>query len=834
MRKLFSKRNLVVVGLVLLALFVVRPQAARLRWRISQSISSELGRRVEIGSVHFRFLPRPGFELENLVIHDDDAFGAEPFLRSPDVTASLRIAPLFRGRIEISTLSLSEASLNLARDQQGKWNLNDLIQRNASINTAPTAAAKHASRPEFPYIEATRSRINFKIGNEKTHFAFTEAQLALWQESENAWGVRLTAKPIRTDANLTDTGLFSVSGLWQRSPVLNQTPLQFSFEWRQAQVGQVSKLLLGSDEGWRGGVLISGAVVGTPAKLKVSARTSIDNFGRYDVFSGRDLQLTANCTAEYGSIARSFSDVKCASPVGDGKVDLTGSVSGPPSSPSYSVSLSATEVPAKAVIAFLRNATGRIPDDLVAKGTLNGKLLAHRHGDPNQQVELQGQGEIQKLELASGSASPMVIGTVPVSVASDLSPANIRNKAAFPQVTRVEFGPAAVTLGRPSPLQVRASFSRLGYQASVRGEAGIKRVLQAANSFRIPTPAVAADGNSAVDLTIAGEWAGSQHPIVTGTAKLRSVRARVRGLNAPLQIESADLVLGEQSVRVRNLNASAADASWRGTLDIPRPCAAADSCNFQFNLHAAEVSASALNQLLNPQAGKKWYRFLPGTSEKSYLLMATALGRIAVDRLVLGNTTCTRFSTEVGLRQGKMTLSNIEGDLLGGKANADFAGDFSSVPPTYTGRGNLEGASFAQIAELMGNGWIDGTGSARFQFKASGAAIRELLDAADLTADFTVKNGAFPHIALTPTSGPLHPTAFSGTIALRDGNFSFQDTKLEIENSVYKVSGTASLDGALNLKMISESSAGYNLSGSLAKTRVSQIVTSATQAALKP
>jgi len=373
----------------------------------------------------------------------------------------------------------------------------------------------------------------------------------------------------------------------------------------------------------------------------------------------------------------------------------------------------------------------------------------------------------------------------------------------------------------------------LGYQASVRGDAAIKRLLQSAHSFGIPTPTVVADGNSTVDLTIAGDWGGGQHPIVTGTAKLRSVRARVRGLNAPLQIESADLVISEQSVRVRNLIASAANAVWRGTLEIPRPCTAPDSCNFQFNLRATEVSAAALNQLLNPQAGN-WYRFLPGTSEKPYLLMATASGRIAVDRLVLGSATCTRFSSEVGLRQGKVTLSNIEAGLLGGKTNADLAGDFLSTPPTYTGRGNLEGASFSQITELMHNGWIDGTGSARFQFKAAGSAIRDLLDTADLTADFTVKNGAFPNIVLTGTSALLRPTAFSGTIALHDGNFSFQDTKLETENSVYKISGTASLDGALNLKMVSETSAGFNLSGSVARTRVSQIVTSATQASLKP
>jgi len=92
----------------------------------------------------------------------------------------------------------------------------------------------------------------------------------------------------------------------------------------------------------------------------------------------------------------------------------------------------------------------------------------------------------------------------------------------------------------------------------------------------------------------------------------------------------------------------------------------------------------------------------------------------------------------------------------------------------------------------------------------------------------------FPHIVLTGTSSPLHTTAFSGTLALHDSNFSFQDTKLESESGVYKISGTASLDGMLNLQMVNEISAGFNLSGSVAKTRVSPIISSATQAALKP
>ena len=180
-----SKRAMVLAGLVVLGLFLVRPQVGRVRWRVVGAISQALGRRVEIGSVHLRFLPQPGFELDDFVIHDDRSFGAEPLLRSPEVTAGLRVTALLHGRIEVTSLSLSEASLNLTRSQQNRWNLEDLLQRAASTTTAPTASGNSPSRPQFPYIEATHARINFKIGAEKTHFALTNADFALWQDSEN-------------------------------------------------------------------------------------------------------------------------------------------------------------------------------------------------------------------------------------------------------------------------------------------------------------------------------------------------------------------------------------------------------------------------------------------------------------------------------------------------------------------------------------------------------------------------------------------------------------------------------------------------------------------------
>ena len=159
---------------------------------------------------------------------------------------------LVRGRLEIARLDLTEPSLNLVHGANGRWNLEALLERTAHIPLAPTGKAKSEPRPGFPYIEATSARINFKSGAEKKPYALTNADFSLWQDSENAWGVRLKAQPFRTDLNLNDTGLLQVNGTWQRAPALRDTPLQFNMEWNRAQLGQITKFFTGNDQGWRG------------------------------------------------------------------------------------------------------------------------------------------------------------------------------------------------------------------------------------------------------------------------------------------------------------------------------------------------------------------------------------------------------------------------------------------------------------------------------------------------------------------------------------------------------------------------------------------------------
>lgn len=839
---------MVIVCALALALFLARPRVGRLRGTVTQAIAQGVDRHVEISSIHLRLFPRPGFELDNLVIQDDPQFGPEPLLRAPDVTAWLRVGALLRGRIEIATLSLSDASLNLTRNSKGKWNLEDLVERASRSTLAPTPNGRTPAHATFPYIEATRARVNFKIGAEKTHFALTNAELALWQDSPDTWGARIKAAPIRTDANLTDTGVIDLNGTWRRSAGARQTPLQLSFQWKQAQIGQLSRLLYGVDKDWRGGVLISGSATGTPEKLRVALDASVEDFRHRGVIGVRDLHLAARCAAELNLPARAMASLDCLSPAGAGFLEFKGSGSGTKSGyvpfSDYDFWLVASKVPTDNVFQLARHATAGFQSDLTATGELEGSLEINRDST-TQKLRLKGNGTAHDLQLASvSSGSVVAVGTLPLTLTSaekpDRASANLRSQKTRIRATgpipidqaRLVLGPIDVSMGERLPLQVQANFSFETYAASVSGDSRIERLLQNAHALAIPTPVVSADGDASVDLTVGGTWANAR-PLVLGTAQLRSVRAKVTGLNSPMDIQSARLIIAQDSTRVQNLLANTAGTSLRGSLLIPRPCPTAADCVVQFNLHAPTLSAAALNQLLNPAFAKTpWYRILAANSSlPPYLLRARATGKLSIDELQLGNATVSDLAADLKLNTGKISLSSIQASALGGSTTGSWTADFSGKVPSFSGEGKLQGVALAKVAQLTHESWIDGTGTASYKFSASGRNWQELLGSADLTAEYELRNGIFPHIVFVGSPEPLHTTEFSGEIRLHDSKFFFQNATLRAQDRLYSVNGTATLGGSLTIKVANEGG-GFNISGTLARTKVSAIPTA--QAALKP
>src|SRR5438552_1608484 len=112
-KKVLSRKKIVFALVVVIALAIFLPpniNGARFSKRLASTLSQALGRQVKIGSVQFRLLPRPGFDLYNFEVLDDPAFNAEPLLLCGQVTADLRLTSLWRGRLEIANLKLQNAN----------------------------------------------------------------------------------------------------------------------------------------------------------------------------------------------------------------------------------------------------------------------------------------------------------------------------------------------------------------------------------------------------------------------------------------------------------------------------------------------------------------------------------------------------------------------------------------------------------------------------------------------------------------------------------------------------------------------------------------------------
>ncbi len=844
MRFLRSRRGQVVIGIVLvLALFLIRPGAQRLRTRIVRSISLALGRPVDVGSVTLRLLPQPGFDLEKFVVHEDPEFGAEPVLQSADVVATVRVRSLLRGRLEIARLSLTEPSLNLVRNNEGRWNLEKLVERAASTAVAPTAKTSGEVRPGFPYIEADRGRINLKFGQEKKPYTLTEANFALWQDSENAWGIRLRAQPTRTDFNLSDTGRLAVDGWWQRSASLHETPVQFTVQWEGAQLGQVTKLTLGQDKGWRGTVRLSATLSGTPKDLQVNTDAAIEDFRRYDISGDPALRLAARCSGRYSTTDHVLSGLACRAPVGDGEIALSGSLA--PSPGAYDLTMLVRSLPIQPLVEFARRVKKNVPTDIIAAGKMDASVTLRRKPTAGGIAPVwEGGGEVLALNIRSSITNTrIVLDKIPFSVSSggDLElnqrTAGSRRSAIFARnEARVEVGPFNLALGRPASATVRGQFSRSGYNFLVQGDAEVQRLLEVARTIGLPAPQPAANGEARISLHVGGGWAGFAAPAVTGTAQLKSVHARVGGLNKPVEIASASIELTPSSAEVRKVTASAAGNTWRGSLTIPRQCDTARACVIRFDLHADECVTDNVSSLMNAVPGKQpWYRFLSSPAQpRPYLASIHAVGKLTAGRVLIHNLIANRVSAEVKLEQGRLQLSNLRAEVLGGRHAGEWQVDFTVNPPAYRGQGTLEKVALVQVAEAMHDPWITGTANVEYRAATLGWTRTELLSHADAGFQVEARDGSLPHLTLAGESTPLRVNRFTGQLLLRAEKFEIEPGKLQTPGGIYQLSGTASLGRVLDIKLSRDGARGFNITGTLNQPRVTLSTIPETQAALKP
>jgi hypothetical protein len=343
--------------------------------QIRTGLETALGRRVEFGDVRFNLFTGPGFSISKVVIHEDPAFGREPFAYVESLDARPRLWALIMGRLEFASLRLEDARLNLTRMDSGAgaaWNFAELLHR--------------TKFEALPALYVRSGRINFKFGDTKSVFYVTDTDLDVSPPTalSGAWRVRFSGQPARTDRPARGFGSFIASGSWRTA---DQLDLRVQLE--PSAMNEMISLVYGRDIGVHGLVSARARLAGPLANLHINGALNVEDVHRWDLLPQRgtgwpfEFEGRLNLPAERLEVD-THSTAKEAPPLA-----VRFRVADYLSRPHWGVSLNWNRFRVEPLLQLARHLGARLPDGLKMEGSLDGAIGYSGRGNWQGQLAFQ-------------------------------------------------------------------------------------------------------------------------------------------------------------------------------------------------------------------------------------------------------------------------------------------------------------------------------------------------------------------------------------------------------------------------------------------------------------
>lgn len=97
--------------------------------QIAQAVKAQTGRDLQINqSIHWSVFPWLGIRTGGLVLSNAPGFGPTPFAKIGNAGVRVKLLPLLHRRVEVDRIVLSDATINLAKDREGRTNWADLVK----------------------------------------------------------------------------------------------------------------------------------------------------------------------------------------------------------------------------------------------------------------------------------------------------------------------------------------------------------------------------------------------------------------------------------------------------------------------------------------------------------------------------------------------------------------------------------------------------------------------------------------------------------------------------------------------------------------------------------
>jgi len=805
---------------------VMRSSAAR-RFLIAH-LEASFGRPVEVRRFDFSLLDGARLEANSITIAEDPRFGNEYFLRADTLRAGLRWSALLSGRFEFGTLSLSRPSLNLVRNSQGRWNIEQWLppappdQARASF-VGPSAPPKSVSTARLYRVAVDGGRINFKQGDDKSPVALVGVSGRVDQDSAGRWALDLEAQPMRAGAELQQIGTLRVQGKIAGTSARLQ-PAEVNLTWSNVSLADALRLTRGSDLGVRGELSVGLSARVAPAnpasKAPVTAggaQWSITGGARLTGFHGwrlpgRGTDPAANLTFDAAwrlgeartQVPKFLLEMSNSHVQGEGELDWTHGLR-------PELRINSSTVGFADLLAWYRSLRPGVPGNLEFAGKLG--VDATLGGWPLQLV--QGAFSSAGGRLTGGSLpSPVRIGAISARVsrgALDIAPTEISFAAPAAGGAAVS---AAADDASPNSFTVRATIfpdssamfqRRPNWNLTIEG--GTPRVENWLALSEVLAQPLNANWTATGGLSVsmqAVHLAQSPATAWLGTIDSRNFVISAPYLNQPVRLARARMDFAKSQRTLSLSTAQAFGTMWHGT-------AVRNNADAQwtFDLVADRLDAADLDRWLGPRARPGLLARLTGLSGNSAadnsgreaaIEKIAAHGRLRISEIVIAPLHLEQFDGQAELAGRSITIRKGYAGFFGGKAAGTFVARL--LPdPSYEFQGRFDRVDLSRLGNALPSlsERLTGIASATLTLAAHGVGRESLARSIQGDGKLDAPNATLRDLDFaTLISGDNQDTQ-PGRFSSVQGNFQVAHGGIELSDFIFdNAQGSFQADGRID------------------------------------
>ena len=674
-------RTILFGGLAFLAASLAAPQIKldSFRERVRGALQNSLHRKVTIGEVTLSLLTGPGFSINDVVIHEDPGAGLEPFAYVSTLDARIGISTLWTGRLQFSTLTLDEPSVNLVKPANGPWNV--ILLQNTMQAGGGTGKSGAPIAESIPTIKIRSGRLNFKFGDVKSPFYFTDASVDIWPSNSTpgSFEIRFSGDPARTDRTAQGFGTLNGRGRFRRG-TKEESVLDLYLELEKSRIDEMAQLFRGHDFGLHGLVSSHATVQGPLSNLQIAGLMQLEDVHRWDLLpsakAGGALAVNYRGKANWLTQTLDLWTNKKENP--NLPFLLRAHLFDYLSQPRWAADVTLEQLPASSILEIARHMGAPLPAELTVSGKVVGVV---GYGSAS---GLQGQVALEDTSLKMGTESHLDMAQATVSLDGNhirLAPADIAGSDAQSAQLEADYDVAM----REFDVVVRARALNIVELQPGSGN------LFATASLPVMEHFASGSWSGTMQYTLKADAPG----VWSGDFQVRNAEARIPGLAFPLMITVADASIEGARVVVSRLRARAGrvavDGEYRYEPDDLRP--------HRFKLSSAAVDVADLEKLFLPTLRRdqsflaRTLRFKSGPAP-AWLRTRRADGTFRIGKLITGPLEWANVRGRAIWDGTAIDLTGLESKLEDGVVTGRVQLDLAAPQPKYKLKGQVQNAAF--------------------------------------------------------------------------------------------------------------------------------------------